>query len=355
MPRATWSDQPDARSAWWPAADPVFKWDRAGVSCPGRKRRERPGEPPRKLPRERDWGRNGNVVSRNAPADGAGRSPGEGVGVPDPRVYRRRTQSMVSGHDHRRTDRRRRSCRRGDAAASPETGASRRDGRFAHRPGDLRRIQQKRKRTHPEGGDSAERRGAIRDRAGILRSAGPCYERKAGPRNVRRERLATVRGRNLAVQRQQPDEAVRRQGAPSNRSENGSADSEQREYVSGALRGDRGVYRASSECRGKAVRLHGQLPLQRPPAAKRRPHSQSAQLSRRRVPQGPGARESGRRSGQRRHSVKKAIVLVTLAIPSQTSLAARIPQPTATDQRIRQVVYNPSEVYELTGSDRLNT
>ena len=40
--------------------------------------------------------------------------------------------------------------------------------------------------------------------------------------------------------------------------------------------------------------------------------------------------------------MKKLIVLVALAVASQTGLAARIPQPTATDQRIRQVVYNAS-------------
>ena len=53
--------------------------------------------------------------------------------------------------------------------------------------------------------------------------------------------------------------------------------------------------------------------------------------------------------------MKKAIVLVALAIASHTGLAARIPQPTATDQRIRQVVYNASEVYEVTGSYRFTT
>lgn len=53
--------------------------------------------------------------------------------------------------------------------------------------------------------------------------------------------------------------------------------------------------------------------------------------------------------------MKKLIVLVALAIASQTGLAARIPQPTATDQRIRQVVYNASEVYEVTGSYRFTT
>ena len=48
--------------------------------------------------------------------------------------------------------------------------------------------------------------------------------------------------------------------------------------------------------------------------------------------------------------MKKALVFVALVVASQTGLAARIPQPTATDQRIREVVYNGSEVYEVTGS-----
>jgi len=41
--------------------------------------------------------------------------------------------------------------------------------------------------------------------------------------------------------------------------------------------------------------------------------------------------------------VKKAIVLVALAIASQTAWPQGFPQPTATDQRIRQVFYNASE------------
>jgi type IV secretion system protein VirB9 len=51
----------------------------------------------------------------------------------------------------------------------------------------------------------------------------------------------------------------------------------------------------------------------------------------------------------------RVILLVALAVASQTVLAARIPQPTATDQRIREVVYNASEVYEVTGSYRFTT
>ena len=53
--------------------------------------------------------------------------------------------------------------------------------------------------------------------------------------------------------------------------------------------------------------------------------------------------------------MKKVIVLLALAIASQAALATGIPQPTATDQRIRQVVYNASEVYEVTGSYRFTT
>jgi type IV secretion system protein VirB9 len=53
--------------------------------------------------------------------------------------------------------------------------------------------------------------------------------------------------------------------------------------------------------------------------------------------------------------VKRAILLVALAVAGQTAFAARIPRPTAADQRIREVVYNASEVYEVTGSYRFTT
>ena len=43
-----------------------------------------------------------------------------------------------------------------------------------------------------------------------------------------------------------------------------------------------------------------------------------------------------------------------LALTSQ-AFAAKFPQPSAADQRIRQVVYNASEVYEVTGSYRYTT
>lgn len=53
--------------------------------------------------------------------------------------------------------------------------------------------------------------------------------------------------------------------------------------------------------------------------------------------------------------MKKFLVLAVLALTTHTAFAAKVPQPTAADQRIRQVVYSPSEVYEVTGSYRLTT
>ena len=49
------------------------------------------------------------------------------------------------------------------------------------------------------------------------------------------------------------------------------------------------------------------------------------------------------------------LIIAALAIASHAALAAKTPQPTAVDQRIRQVVYNPSEVYEVVGSYRYTT
>jgi type IV secretion system protein VirB9 len=53
--------------------------------------------------------------------------------------------------------------------------------------------------------------------------------------------------------------------------------------------------------------------------------------------------------------VKKLLVLAVLALAGHAALAGKIPQPTAADQRIRQVVYSASEVYEVTGSYRFTT
>ena len=49
------------------------------------------------------------------------------------------------------------------------------------------------------------------------------------------------------------------------------------------------------------------------------------------------------------------LVIIALAMASCGALAAKTPQPTAADQRIRQVVYNASEVYEVVGSYRFTT
>jgi type IV secretion system protein VirB9 len=53
--------------------------------------------------------------------------------------------------------------------------------------------------------------------------------------------------------------------------------------------------------------------------------------------------------------MKKLLVLAVLALTTHAAFSAKVPQPTAADQRIRQVVYSPSEVYEVTGSYRLTT
>ena len=52
--------------------------------------------------------------------------------------------------------------------------------------------------------------------------------------------------------------------------------------------------------------------------------------------------------------MNKLLAVVMLALASQ-AFAAKTPQPTAADQRIRQAVYSPSEVYEVTGSYRYTT
>ena len=53
--------------------------------------------------------------------------------------------------------------------------------------------------------------------------------------------------------------------------------------------------------------------------------------------------------------MKKLLFIAVLALAGHGALAAKFAQPTATDQRIRQVVYNASEVYEVTGSYRFTT
>ena len=53
--------------------------------------------------------------------------------------------------------------------------------------------------------------------------------------------------------------------------------------------------------------------------------------------------------------MKQVLLLAALALAAHGVLAAKLPQPTAADQRIRQVVYNASEVYEVTGSYRFTT
>ena len=53
--------------------------------------------------------------------------------------------------------------------------------------------------------------------------------------------------------------------------------------------------------------------------------------------------------------MKTLLALVVLALAAHAAFAAKVPQPIATDQRIRQVVYSASEVYEVTGSYRFTT
>src|ERR1017187_8360496 len=53
--------------------------------------------------------------------------------------------------------------------------------------------------------------------------------------------------------------------------------------------------------------------------------------------------------------MNKFIVVLAAVIISHAAYAERIPQPMATDQRIRQVAYNASEVYEVTGNYRFTT
>ena len=53
--------------------------------------------------------------------------------------------------------------------------------------------------------------------------------------------------------------------------------------------------------------------------------------------------------------MNKILILLTAVVVSYAAHAERVPQPLATDQRIRQVVYNASEVYEVTGNYRLTT
>jgi type IV secretion system protein VirB9 len=53
--------------------------------------------------------------------------------------------------------------------------------------------------------------------------------------------------------------------------------------------------------------------------------------------------------------VKMLIVLAAMALASQAAFAATVPQPTAADPRIREVVYNPSQVYDVTGAYRFTT
>ena len=49
------------------------------------------------------------------------------------------------------------------------------------------------------------------------------------------------------------------------------------------------------------------------------------------------------------------LISAALAVACTQAAAESIPQFTSADQRIRQVTYNPSEVYEVTGSYRLTT
>ena len=53
--------------------------------------------------------------------------------------------------------------------------------------------------------------------------------------------------------------------------------------------------------------------------------------------------------------MKVLLVCAALAVASTQATAESVPQPTSADQRIRQVTYNQSEVYEVVGSYRLTT
>ncbi|MGH8746057.1 MAG: P-type conjugative transfer protein VirB9 [Burkholderiales bacterium] len=53
--------------------------------------------------------------------------------------------------------------------------------------------------------------------------------------------------------------------------------------------------------------------------------------------------------------MKKLLVLAMMALACQAAFATRVPQPTAADPRIREVVYSPSQVYEVTGAYRYTT
>jgi type IV secretion system protein VirB9 len=53
--------------------------------------------------------------------------------------------------------------------------------------------------------------------------------------------------------------------------------------------------------------------------------------------------------------MKCLVIAAALAALSASSAAESIPQFSMSDQRIRQVTYNPAEVYEVTGSYRLTT
>ena len=53
--------------------------------------------------------------------------------------------------------------------------------------------------------------------------------------------------------------------------------------------------------------------------------------------------------------MKKLLAVAMLALAAQAAFAAKVPQATAADQRIRQVLYSASEVYEVTGSYRYTT
>ena len=53
--------------------------------------------------------------------------------------------------------------------------------------------------------------------------------------------------------------------------------------------------------------------------------------------------------------MKKLLFVAVFTLAGNAALAAKGPEPIATDQRIRQVVYSASEVYEVTGSYRFTT